>query len=145
MSKEQIANKSLTPVQQELLNRADSIMSSIGDAVNRGAEFVQGQVPDIALQYVAFGRAYETVVMLFSLTLLLVGLWLVINVACRNTLNIKNDYDGGWGPGRLVASFLGVIPTVVGILAVAANLKGFLLVWSAPKVWLILEIARLVR
>ena len=144
MSKEQIANKSLTPVQQELLNRADSIMSSIGDAVNRGAEFVQGQMPDIALQYVAFGRAYETVSMLIALALLLVGLWLFINVACRNTFKLR-DWDDDWAPGRVAAAIAGSISITVGLIAFAVNLKGFLLVWSAPKVWLILEIARLVR
>lgn len=142
MSQEQIANKSLTPVQQELLNRADSIIASIGDAVNRSTEFVQGQVPDIALQYVAFGRAYETVNMLISLAMFLVGLWLVINVGVRNTRKFKDCIDG-WSLPRMFAVGFGSLSTMVGLVAFGAQLKGFLLVWFAPKVWLILEIARL--
>ena len=71
-----MTEKTLSPMQQELLNRADAVMASIGSAVNRGAEFVQGQVPEIALQYVAVGRASETALMVISIMVFMVGLWL---------------------------------------------------------------------
>ena len=40
---------------------------------------------------------------------------------------------------------LGLFPLSFGLLAIALNLKSFILVWFAPKIWLITEIARLVR
>lgn len=139
-----MAEKTLTPIQQELLNRADTIMASIGNAVNRGAEFVQGQVPEIALQYVAFGRVYETVIMAFSITIFMVGFWLVVNVACRNTHKFEDEY-GHWHSNRLFALMLGLITLSIGLTAFAANLKTFILVWFAPKIWLLMEITKLVR
>lgn len=139
-----MTEKTLSPMQQELLNRADAIMASIGSAVNRGAEFVQGQVPEIALQYVAFGRAYETALMVISIMVFMVGLWLVVNVGCRNTYQFKNEY-GQWHINRLVGLMLGLFPLSFGLLAISVNLKSFILVWFAPKIWLITEIARLVR
>lgn len=138
-----MSEKTLTPLQQELLNRADAIMDSIGGAVNRGAEFVQGQVPEIAMQYVAFGRVYETVIMAISITIFMVGLWLVVNVACRNTYKFEDDYH--WHTNRVGALILGLISLSIGLIAIAENIKSFILVWFAPKIWLLMEIAKLVR
>lgn len=140
-----MTEKTLSPMQQELLNRADAIMASIGSAVNRGAEFVQGQVPDIALQYVAFGRVYETVIMAISIMVFMVGLWLVVNVACRNTCKFKDDVVGCWHNYRLVGLLLGIFPLSYGLSEISANLKSFILVWFAPKVWLLIEISKLIR
>ena len=139
-----MTEKTLTAMQQELLNRADSIMDSISSAVNRGAEFVHGQVPEIALQYVAFGRVYETVIMAISIMVFMVGLWLVVNVACRNTLKFKDDC-GHWHVNRFVGLLVGLFPLAFGLLAISANLKSFILVWFAPKVWLLMEITKLIR
>ena len=140
-----MTEKTLTPMQQELLNRADAIMDSIGSAINRGTEFVQGQVPEIALQYVAFGRVYETTIMAISITIFMVGLWLVVNVACRNTFKFKDDCVGLWHTNRLVGLMLGLFPLSIGLIAIASDLKSFILVWFAPKVWLLMEITKLVR
>lgn len=139
-----MTEKTLTPMQQELLNRADAIMTSIGGAINRGAEFVQGQVPDIALQYVAFGRVYETVIMAISIMVFMVGLWLVVNVACRNTYKFNSEY-GNWHVNRFVCLLLGLFPLSFGLMEISANLKSLILVWFAPKVWLLIEISKLIR
>ncbi len=140
-----MTEKTLTPMQQELLNRADSIMDSMVGAINRGAEFVQGQVPEIAMQYVAFGRAYETVNMAIALSIFMVGLWSVVNVGCRNTYKFKDDYAGNWHTNRFVGLMLGLFPLIGGLITIAENLKSFILVWFAPKIWLLMEITNLVR
>ena len=67
-------NKDLSPLQQELLTRADNIFSSISDVVGKTTTFAAEQIPDIALQYVAYGRVISTMTVVVGLTLLIIGL-----------------------------------------------------------------------
>lgn len=136
--------ESLSPMQQELLNRADAIMRAVGDAVSKTADFAKEQVPDIAYQYVAFGRASETIYILLALALLTVGLYLLVRVGLMNSRNLPNHY-GGWNEGRMLAVGVGIPISFFSFIGVLVNLKGFLLVWFAPKIWLIQEIVHLVK
>lgn len=44
----------LSPIQEELLKRADSIFSSVATAVGQAKDIAVEQLPDIAYQYIAY-------------------------------------------------------------------------------------------
>lgn len=142
-----MSDKDLSPMQEEVLKRADSIMASLSDTVSRSAEFVQGQVPEIALQYLTFGRVFETMNLLMALGTALFGIWLIVNVGARNTLNLNSKQGDYLFPDlcRISAGFVGLVVGVASVHWTILSMKSFLLVWFAPKVWLIQEIARLVK
>lgn len=57
------AAEGLSPIQRELLSRADDIFATIGSAVSsatdaavRAGAVVAKEIPDIAWQYIAYGR-----------------------------------------------------------------------------------------
>lgn len=141
MSKE----SNLSPMQEQLLARADSILVSISNAVQQGAEFVHGQVPDIAIQYVAFGRAYYTALEIFWVALFAFSMWLVVSVGIKNRFKLPNAYGSSPNEGRVMTGILGIIGMVVSVFGVLILAKDFLMVWFAPKVWLITEIVRLIK
>lgn len=124
-------NKDLSPMQQELLNRADAIFDSVGKAVTTAGEFVAGQVPDIATQYVAYGRAWTTCAVVLGILLLIFAIWMV-----------KKMFST-WDSPDLTP--IAMVPISAGFLLVSINFKEFLLVWFAPKVWLLQEIVHLVK
>lgn len=134
----------LTPLQQALLDRADSIMDSIATTVDKASTFAAEQVPDIALQYVAYGRASLTTYMILGVTLLAIGLWLAVRVAIMNSRNFpENTYN--WDDRRIGAMISGLVTTGIGLGVFLHNLNNFIMVWVAPKIWLINEIAHLVK
>ena len=142
--KEVAANDALTPLQQNLLDRADSIMDSIATTVDKASTFAAEQVPDIALQYVAFGRASITAYVALSMVMFCVAFWLCIRVGIMNSRKYPTS-NYSWDDRRIGATIFGGGLGVVSIIVFLVNLNNFIMVWVAPKIWLINEIARLVK
>lgn len=136
---------SLTPIQTELLRRADSIFDSLAKTVNQAKDFASEQIPDIAFQYVAWGRGYLTAYEVIGTICVIVGLWSFVRVCLMNSLKLPNDRINDPHAVRFIAGFAGLGMTVAGAIITLTHLKEFMMVWFAPKVWLITEIVNLVR
>lgn len=143
-------------MQQELLNRADKIFDWIGNSVDKvgdlaiqGGKAVAEQIPDIAFQYVAYGRASLTFLVLFGFVLWYFGYFSIVKIGLRNAMkldDVSRWHGKEWHPARvLVMIFGGAIGGIAGTIFVFANLKELFLVWFAPKVWLMLELVHLVK
>lgn len=128
----------ISPMQQELLDRADSIFSGISSAVSTAKDFAVEQLPDIAYQFVAFGRFYESAVFALGLILFSVGMYLVVQLVVRN----KSNCRGGNEVGYVIA---GGFTSLVGVFNIFDTFKSFAMVWFAPKIWLVVEIVKLVK
>lgn len=129
-----MANK-LSPMQEQVLQRADSIFASISAGVAKAGEFASEQIPDIAMQYVMFGRAYNTTAVLGSLLLIAIYLFAVRKA-------YKTGKDEILFPVGMLGGF---VTTITAIPIFLTHIKSFLLVWFAPKIWLITEIVSLVK
>lgn len=104
----------LSPIQTELLSRADSIFASISAAVGKATDFAAVQIPEIAIQYVAYGRAYKTTLVLVFLAIFFIGLFLVVKVGIQNYYKASDDYNGDWGGSRYTASLIGLLFVLFG-------------------------------
>jgi hypothetical protein len=134
----------LTPLQQALLDRADSIMDSMARTVEKASAFAADQVPDIALQYVAYGRASLTAYVVISLMLVALAFYMGVRIGLMNSRGYpENSYS--WDDRRTGAMMVGVPCAALGIGIFLHNLNSFIMVWVAPKIWLINEIAHLVK
>lgn len=120
-------NKELS---QELLKRADSILDAVGKAASKAGEFASEQLPDIAMQYIAFGRAYETSMLALGMAGIAVSVWGTIKM-------FKSEWEEVT-PMMLIPFLLSA--TVAGI-----HIKSTILVWAAPKIYLITSIAELLK
>lgn len=150
------ATANLSPMQQELLNRADKIFDWIGNSVDKvgdlavkGGQAVAEQIPDIAIQYVTYGRAVLTIYLLIGIFLLFMSYYTVVRVGLRDSMKLGTvqKWDGAdWHPMRYVISICGGVGGgIFGALFFFVNLKEAILVWFAPKVWLMLELVHLVK
>jgi len=145
MSKNTETAANLSPIQTELLRRADSIFDSVAQTVNQAKDFAAEQIPDIALQYVSWGRGYLTAYMVIATILLIVGIYWLIRISILNSRNLPNDRDNEPHTVRIFAGLGGGIMILVSTITILVTLKEFMMVWFAPKVWLITEIVKLVK
>lgn len=145
-------NTDLSPMQQELLNRADAIFNSIGNAAGKasdlaieGGKLVAEQVPDIAVQYITFGRAYLTLKVVLALALVVICIFTMIRVSIQNSLNLKDAPGQDWHFFRILTLLVCAVLCIFSAIAFMVNIREMMFVWFAPKMWLIQEIVHLAR
>lgn len=135
----------LSPIQEQLLSRADAIFASIAEAVGQAKGIAVEQLPDIAYQYIAFNRAYLTFVVVMS-----VAIWVSFQVFCIRWANkacLDNYHDKGhWNESQGIPYSLGTFTlTFLCGMFFLANIKDFFMVWFAPKIFLIEHLVNLVK
>lgn len=144
--------ETLTPLQAELLKRADEIFAAVGTAVGKASDIafqagqvVAAEIPDIAYQYIAFGRVYQTGIFVFTMTMALLGFYWFFNLGLNNRKNFADDPYCGWHGARIAYTTGGGLTTIIfGIISIA-NFRDTVLIWAAPKIWLIEELARIAK
>jgi hypothetical protein len=112
------------------------ILGAISDGVAQAKDFAVEQLPDIAQQYILFGRAWETIALSISVMVLVGLIYGVVKIAKNQSMYV----DARWMLAILTAgaAFLSLLITI-------DKLKDFLLVWFAPKLYLIQGLAQLVK
>jgi len=142
-------------MKEELQTKLVEILGSIQTAAGKAGDFAMVQLPDIAQQYVVYGRAYTLVLMLGAMAIFCLGFYCV-HLTKRKVAAADAKYaEAMKQPNSYVSrshffewSDVGpfpFIPFVVGVTVFGINLSQTLLVWFAPKVWLLKEIADLIK
>lgn len=124
---------------EEFQNKLGLILDLIVKGMTTVGDFVMEQLPDIAQQYVIYGRAWNTALLIFLAIIMAIWLW-----------NFHKIYfskrSGSFGEdakrGMAMFSFIMCITVVPATYMYA---KDTTLVWFAPKIWLIQEAADLVK
>ncbi len=114
----------------ELKNKSVEILTQIQQAVQSGAEVAGQQIPDIARQYVSYGMVWNWSVALFFAVLIFL-FYRVIRLWESN----NQDLD----------SFPFIVCLMLLFVPLFIYARDALLVTLAPKVWLIKEIADLIK
>jgi hypothetical protein len=128
-------------MKEELQTKLVEILTSVQTAVGQASDFAMAELPDIAQSYIVYGRAAYTAAMVVGLVLLMVAcfaarLWVI---------------EGGksWSDRNEPRFFFGLFGTLgggmLGLMVLAINASSALLVWFAPKVWLLKEIAGMLK
>lgn len=140
-------------MKDELQSKLVEILTAMQTVAGQAKDFTLSQLPDIAQSYVVYGRVSNTTLTLALLALSLCCLWAIAVVLRRDSAKRKR-FDAGEKFDGIdyrfqIDSFNLYFPS--GLFAVvffglfAVTLKGTLLVWLAPKVWLLKEIAGLIK
>lgn len=106
-----------TDMAQEILKRADSIGLWLSGAIEKTADIAQTQAIDIAMQYIAFGRAYHTAAVLVGAILSALILW--------STIKFAKKTEGA----SLLFNFAHMFTVPIFLV----NFKDMLMVWFAPR------------
>ena len=129
-------------MKDELQLKLVEILTAIQSAVGKSADFALEQLPDIAQQYVLYGMVWHTASVLWWLALLVSSAWVALRFGY---LSRKVDGSGDWTEGRVFAALFGTAATVITSYIFLWELRSAMLVWFAPKVWLLKEVARLLQ
>lgn len=134
-------------MKDELQSKLVEILSSIQTAAGKAGDFAMVQLPDIAQSYVLYGRALETSAVLLSLLVFVSGFYVAMKYGFLNKEAVhQTGYSKGeWYAHRIAAVAGGSLISVGGFVGVCTNAATFMLVWFAPKVWLLKEIAGLIK
>ena len=124
---------------EKLQTQLADIIAAIHRAASAGADFALSQLPDIAQQYVIYGRVSGTLLVLIGFALVLLSVWM-LRKAVQIDVTDNGNYDVSMAlgvPSPFIACF--------GIVLVCINFSSTLMVWVAPKVWLLKELATLLK
>lgn len=126
-------------MKEELNTKLVEILTSIQTAAGKASDFALEQLPDIAQSYVLYGRVFSLVTVLLCLAVLLALVWLF-----RVTYRATSEGDADeivWVP----VGIGGVVVVVIAMFFLLEGLQSTFLVWFAPKVWLLKELASLIK
>ena len=128
-------SKEMSEMQREMLSRADAIFSTIASSVGKAKDFAVEQLPDVAYQFILYNSIYYGIVLLISFLFVILGVTLMVRCFISKQTTDSNFF----------AAIIGCIAFILSMTVIASNLKSALMVWFAPKVFLIQEMVNLVK
>ncbi len=124
-------------MKEELQNKLVEVLTSMQSAVTKAGDFAAEQLPDIAQQYIAYGRIVEVPFAIFG-WLTFAGFILMSWRLFKHAAEAGDEDSGFMGIFSLVGTGL------AGLFAMTQS-RDAILVYVAPKVWLLKEIAQLIK
>lgn len=125
---------------EQLQTKLVEILGNIQSATKAAGDFALEQLPEIAQQYLLYGRVSITFTVLLCFLITIACTWgLLYCVKKLDSCNYGGEAKYGFG---MVLHGVGVSgAATIGL----CELSSLFLVWFAPKVWLIKEIATLIK
>ena len=132
---------------QELEGKLVEILSSIQAATGKAADFAIDQLPDVAQSYVAYGRVSSSLLALAAIAAAAVSLHVSYNKGFNDKAAPHQDgwQKGHWNDSRIAFTVIGSVCFLFALLVCVPVINEALLVWLAPKVWLLKELAHFVK
>lgn len=124
-------------MKEELQGKLVEILTSIQTAAGKASDFALAELPDIAQSYIAYGRVWELVGLFLALVLTIFTVWGNLRI-----IRWMRESDAFELSPLLAVSFA---PGVLGVIWAVSAAQAVTLVWFAPKVWLLKEIATLLK
>ena len=123
-------------MKSELEPKLVEVIGQLQGAVMKASDFAIQQLPDVAQSYILYGRINSLVTLMLELAILY-GCWRLYK------LPVKESYYGGGEAAFLKTTFSGVVGVATLILT-PFTVQETVLVWAAPKIWLIKELGKLI-
>ena len=102
----------------------------------KASDFAIQQLPDVVQSYILYGRISSLVTLMLEIAILY-GCWRLYK------LPVEESYYGGDEAAFLKTTFSGVVGVATLILT-PFTIQETVLVWAAPKIWLIKELGKLI-
>lgn len=126
-------------MEDQLQNKLVEILSQIQQGVKQAGSFAMEQLPDIAQQYVLWGRVSNTVTCLFILLFVVIFGTISYKVWSKPWFDTYNDVAGScWAIRTIIPCFC-----VISVVILMKTIDW--MVWFAPKVWLLKELSILIK
>lgn len=126
-------------MEKELQGKLVEILTQIQEATKAGVNWTLEQLPDVVMQFILYHRIWSSIEIVIGLAFISSCIFL-IRAGIRLGAKKKWDDDASF-PMVLGGGFGSIFAFAYTYFAV----KYFTLVWFAPKVFLLQELARLVK
>jgi hypothetical protein len=114
-------------VNADLNSKMVEILEGIQDAVSKTKDFTVEQLPDIASQYIDYGRIDATITFLVALSLAVASIFIA-----RKCFSILKEDDEN--TPAVVFATLSTLGGGISSLVTLCSISPMILVWAAPKV-----------
>ena len=137
----------MNEIAQEIFKRADVIGDWASGKLGQTIDAATQQVIDLAMQYVMYGRIYNTVTFIIACGFLWFTLWLALSKGLLDKENVLKEghNKGNWEASRVCCTLAGVFLSIFSMTAFLYSIKDVILVWAAPKIWLIVQLTELAK
>lgn len=126
-------------MKENLQDKLVEILSAIQAATGKVSDFALSQLPDIAQSYIVFGRVTYTFYTSLAMLGMVLSIWLFFHGYKQYSKNRHNNVD------PFLFFLFGVLLSIPCIAGFMVGSRSLFLVWFAPKVWLLKEIASMVK
>jgi hypothetical protein len=129
----------------ELQGKLVEVLTGISEGVSQAKDFAVDQLPDVAQQYIMFGMVWETVAfvsLFFGSLVFAYGFKFGVNWK-KKLKEEEGIYSDDIGP--FMVMLLSAISFLLSALLSLDQLKAVLMVWFAPKLYLLQGIAELIK
>lgn len=129
-------------MKEELQLKLVEIINHIISGVSAAKDFTLSELPDVVTTFMAFSRAWET----FNWLALAVAFGCALYVAiAKGYKSDKKDRYGSTADSAIAAMIVGTAASTLLGVSLIVQTKYLLLVWLAPKVYLIQTIAQMIK
>lgn len=130
-------------MKEELQRQLAQIIAAIHGQASSTGDFWVERLPSVAQQYIAYGRAQAIIDIVMPVLGLLLAAWLIKHERMHfgAPLDIKSK-------GALISVLINTVAAGLGTYSVIMFVNAThaaALVWSAPKVWLLRELANIIK
>jgi hypothetical protein len=130
-------------VNEQLQAKMIEILTGIQNATRAAGDFALEQLPEIAQSYVLYGRVQTLIDLAFALAVAVAGGLLLRAVVAH--VNKAGGFINSEPAFVIFGSMSGVALALFGCVSAFRAASSSALVWLAPKVWLIKELAGLMK
>ena len=122
-------------MKNELEPKLVEVIGQLQGAVMKASDFAIQQLPDVVQSYILYGRISSLLTLMLEIAILY-GCWRLYK------LPVEESYYGG-EVGLLKTILSGTVGGIALFLALF-SIQETVLVWAAPKIWLIKELGKLI-
>ena len=122
-------------MKNELEPKLVEVIGQLQGAVMKASDFAIQQLPDVVQSYILYGRISSLVTLLLDLVILY-GCWWVYKIP------EEDDFYGG--DKKAVQSLVAGTVAAATLFHLFFTVQEVVLVWAAPKIWLIKELGKLI-
>ena len=122
-------------MKNELEPKLVEVIGQLQEAVMKASDFAIQQLPDVVQSYILYGRISNLVTLMFEIAILY-GCWRIYKMPAE-----ESHYGGD--DGLLKTMFFGTAGGIA-LFLMLFSIQETVLVWAAPKIWLIKELGKLI-
>ena len=122
-------------MKNELEPKLVEVIGQLQGAVMKASDFAIQQLPDVVQSYILYGRINNLFILMFELAVLY-GCWRLYKLPTKKGFREEDE-------AFLKTMFSGTVGGTTLILMLF-TIQETILVWAAPKIWLIKELGKLI-